>query len=219
MSRPRPSPRAQLAAIVAALPQFRDAVLKDSLLTRKLSWAIVAFSDTTQVLFPYGPVTEWEVPEALEHGNGTAMATAILETFRLQAEHVEVPRRAGRPCATQVHISHHRCVCQQRTAGAARRGRGTDRGGTHEFSFFGIGVEGADMNMLRRLTPRRTPLRLADVNDFAKFFAWLNASLRTVSVSQPGERIKLPDPMKTKPRKESNGKQTEPENPIGWGEI
>ena len=63
------------------------------------------------------------------------------------------------------------------------------------------------MNMLRRLTPRRTPLRLAEVNDFAKFFAWLNASLRTVSVSQPGERNKLPDPMKTKPRKENNGKQ------------
>ena len=75
------------------------------------------------------------------------------------------------------------------------------------------------MNMLRRLTPRRTPLRLADVKDFAKFFAWLNASLRTVSVSQPGERIKLPDPMKTTPKKENNGKQTEPENPIGWGEI
>ena len=50
------------------------------------------------------------------------------------------------------------------------------------------------MNMLRRLTPRRTPLRLADVNDFAKFFAWLNASLRTVSVSQPGERIQTPGP-------------------------
>ena len=49
--------------MIAALPQFRDAVLKDSLLTRKLSWAIVAFSDTPQVLFPYGPVTEWEVPQ------------------------------------------------------------------------------------------------------------------------------------------------------------
>ena len=50
------------------------------------------------------------------------------------------------------------------------------------------------MNILRSLTPRRTPLRLADVNDFAKFFAWLNASLRTVSVSQPGERIQTPGP-------------------------
>ena len=86
-----------LDAIIAALPQFRDSVLKDSLLTRKLSWAIVAFSDTTQVLFPYGPVTEWVVPQALEHGNGTAMATAILETFRLQAEHVEALGEQGIP--------------------------------------------------------------------------------------------------------------------------
>ena len=86
-----------LDAIIAALPQFRDSVLKDSLLTRKLSWAIVAFSDTTQVLFPYGPVTEWVPPEALEHGNGTAMATAIIETIHLQAEHVEYLGEQGIP--------------------------------------------------------------------------------------------------------------------------
>ena len=86
-----------LDAIIAALPQFRDSVLKDSLLTRKLSWAIVAFSDTTQVLFPYGPVTEWEVPQALEHGNGTAMATAVIETIHLQAEHVEYLGEQGIP--------------------------------------------------------------------------------------------------------------------------
>ena len=88
------------ARSLPSLPRCRssaNAVLKDSLLTRKLSWAIVAFSDTTQVLFPYGPVTEWEVPQALEHGNGTAMATAIIETFRLQAEHVEALGEQGIP--------------------------------------------------------------------------------------------------------------------------
>ena len=209
-----------LAAIIAALPQFRDSVLKDSLLTRKLSWAIVAFSDTTQVLFPYGPVTEWEVPQTLEHGNGTAMATAIIETIHLQAEHVEYLGEQGIPVQHKsiflVTDAYANNEPPERLDEAAELIAEMEQ---HEFSFFGIGVEGADMNILRRLTPRRTPLRLADVNDFAKFFAWLNASLRTVSVSQPGERIKLPDPMKTKPRKDGSGKQTEPENPIGWGEI
>ena len=209
-----------LAAIIAALPQFRESVLKDSLLTRKLSWAIVAFSDTTQVLFPYGPVTEWEVPQTLEHGNGTAMATAIIETIHLQAEHVEDLGEQGIPVQHKsiflVTDAYANNEPPERLDEAAELIAEMEQ---HEFSFFGIGVEGADMNILRRLTPRRTPLRLADVNDFAKFFAWLNASLRTVSVSQPGERIKLPDPMKTKPRKDGNGKQTEPENPIGWGEI
>ena len=207
-----------LDAIIAALPQFRDAVLKDSLLTRKLSWAIVAFSDTTQVLFPYGPVTEWEVPQALEHGNGTAMATAILETFRLQAEHVEALGEQGIPIQHKfiflITDAYANNEPPERLDEAAELIEETEK---HEFSFFGIGVEGADMNILRRLTPRRTPLRLADVNDFAKFFAWLNASLRTVSVSQPGERYKLPDPMKTKPRKEGNGNKPNPRIRSGGG--
>ena len=209
-----------LDAIIAALPQFRDAVLKDSLLTRKLSWAIVAFSDTTQVLFPYGPVTEWVPPEALEHGNGTAMATAIIETIHLQAEHVEYLGEQGIPVQHKLILfitdGYPNNEPPERFEQAVQL---IEEAEQNDFSFFSIGVEGADMNMLRRLTSRRTPLRLADVNDFAKFFAWLNTSLRVVSVSQPGERIKLPDPMKTKPRKEGSGKQTEPENPIGWGEI
>jgi uncharacterized protein YegL len=209
-----------LDAMIAALPQFRDAVLKDSLLTRKLSWAIVAFSDTTQVLFPYGPVTEWVPPEALEHGNGTAMATAILETIRLQAEHVEYLGEQGIPVQHKlvflVTDAYANNEPPERLDEAAELIAEAEK---NDFSFFGIGVENADMNVLRRLNPRRTPLRLAEVKDFAKYFAWLNMSLRTVSMSQPGELIKLPDPMKTKPRKENNGKQTEPENPIGWGEI
>ena len=87
------------------------------------------------------------------------------------------------------------------------------------------------MSMLQRLTPRRTPLRLAAVNDFSKFFTWLNTSLRTVSMSRPGERIALPDPMKRKAKKNGeDGKNADPastgedtsnehENPIGWAEI
>ena len=53
-----------------------------------------------------------------------------------------------------------------------RRRNSSQEAEKDDFSFFAIGVEGADMNMLRRLNPRRsTPLRLAEVKDFAKFFA------------------------------------------------
>ena len=149
----------------------------------------MAFSDTTQVLFPYGPVTEWEVPEELEHGNGTAMATAILETFRLQAEHVEALGEQGIPVQHKfiwlITDGYANNEPPERFDEAVELIKEAEK---NDFSFFSIGVEGADMNMLRRLNPQRTPLRLAEVSDFATYFAWLNASLRTVSVSQPGER-------------------------------
>lgn len=222
-----------LAAVTAALPEFRAAVLRDDFLTRKLEWSVLAFSDTPRVLCPYGPITEWEAPEALEYSNGTAMGTAIIEGLRLQAEHVEALGEQG------ISLQHTFMFLitdgypnnepQERFEEATRLIEETER--KLPFSFFSIGVEGADMAMLHRLTPRRTPLRLAVVNDFAKFFTWLNSSLRTVSMSRPGERINLPDPMKRRPKKDGdNGKNADPasvsgdtsndhENPIGWAEI
>jgi uncharacterized protein YegL len=222
-----------LAAVTAAFPEFRAAVLRDGLLTRKLDWSILTFSDTPQVIYPYGPITEWEAPEVLEHGNGTAMGTAIIEGLRLQAEHIEALGEQG------ISLQHAFIFLitdgypnnepPERFEEAARLIEETER--KLPFSFFSIGVEGADMSMLQRLTPRRTPLRLAAVNDFTKFFTWLNSSLRTVSMSRPGERIALPDPMKRKANRNggdnknadapstSDDTSSERENPIGWAEI
>jgi uncharacterized protein YegL len=219
--------------VTAALPEFRAAVLRDDFLTRKLSWSVLTFSDTPRVLCPYGPITEWEAPEVLEHGNGTAMGTAIIEALRLQAEHIEALGEHGISLQhTFIFIitdGYPNNEPPERFEEAARLIEETER--KLPFSFFSIGVEGADMSMLQRLTPRRTPLRLAAVNDFAKFFTWLNTSLRTVSMSQPGERITLPDPMKRKAKKNgddgknadaastSDDTSNEHENPIGWAEI
>src|SRR5512135_3391184 len=72
------------------------------------------------------------------------------------------------------------------------------------FTFLPIAVEGGNMNTLRKLCSRRPPLGLDQV-DFDTFFDWLLVSLREASVSQPGERIKVKNPIKS------------PENPEGWG--
>lgn len=53
----------------------------------------------------------------------------------------------------------------------------------------GIGDE-ADMSVLSRLSPRRTPLRLKGLR-FCEFFEWLGKSISTTSQSMPGEAIHL----------------------------
>ena len=85
--------------LLVSLRRFREAVLKNSLLTRMLEWAVVGFADTPRVLCPYGPITDWTVPAELEGGSGTAMGTAVLAAISLQAEHTQ--KLASQGIATQ----------------------------------------------------------------------------------------------------------------------
>ena len=53
----------------------------------------------------------------------------------------------------------------------------------------GIGIE-ADMGVLRKLSPKRSPLKLKGTN-FRAFFQWLSQSVSRTSQSMPGENISL----------------------------
>jgi len=61
-----------------------------------------------------------------------------------------------------------------------------------KFIFFAIGVEGADMNVLRLISPQRTA-KLKGLK-FRELFEWLSNSLGEISRSRPGDKLKLPRP-------------------------
>lgn len=65
--------------------------------------------------------------------------------------------------------------------------------------FFAVGFGGADLDQLSQFSDVRPALGLKDM-DFGKLFEWLSASAVSVSASNPGEGVKLP-------------------NPSGWAEI
>ena len=60
-----------------------------------------------------------------------------------------------------------------------------------KLTLFPIGIgSGADMAVLERFSPKRTPLRLQGLN-FKAFFEWLSKSVARVSQSIPGETVPL----------------------------
>jgi len=66
--------------------------------------------------------------------------------------------------------------------------------------FFAVGVEGADMNVLRQIAPLERPPVLLHGTNFKNMFQWLSTSMKRVSSSQVGgTMVALPA--------------------VGWGQI
>ena len=60
-----------------------------------------------------------------------------------------------------------------------------------KLTVFPIGIgKGADMEVLAKFSPKRSPLKLQGLK-FKEFFAWLSKSVSKTSQSTPGETIKL----------------------------
>lgn len=69
----------------------------------------------------------------------------------------------------------------------------------NKFCFFAVGVEGADMQTLQRISPpNRPPIQLNGL-DFQSLFVWLSTSMKRVSCGKVGEMLALP--------------------PVGWGQV
>jgi uncharacterized protein YegL len=64
--------------------------------------------------------------------------------------------------------------------------------------FYSVGVDKADLGVLRRFSASRAPLRLRGLA-FGDLFQWLSKSLSMIAHSRPGDQAPLP--------------------PVGWGEI
>lgn len=60
------------------------------------------------------------------------------------------------------------------------------------FAFFGVGVQGANMEILSKICVR-SPVKLAGLK-FKDMFAWLSSSLSSVSSSQPGTVVPIASP-------------------------
>lgn len=170
---------------------FRDALLQDDLALLRVDVAIITFGPV-QVIQDFVTANQFEPPN-LVSGGDTPMGTAINLALDKIDERKQVYKDHG--------ISYYRPWIFLITDGgptdgvvwvrAAERVKEWEAG--KKAAFFAIGIAGADMNVLGKISSRQ-PLKLQGLN-FREMFNWLSSSLTNVSRSQPGDEVALQTPM------------------------
>lgn len=178
-----------IAELNAGLSTFRDELAADSLAMKRVEVAMVTFGPVKVEM----PFTGAEVfyPPTLTAQGATPMGEAIQQALSLVAGRKQEYRANGisyyRPWVFLITDGGPTDAWQQ-AAAAVQEGEASK-----QFAFFAIGVQGANMDVLKQISTAREPLNLQGLK-FRELFSWLSSSLRSVSRSTPGTEVPLAPP-------------------------
>lgn len=179
----------RIAELNAGLGVYKEELMSDSLAAKRVEVAIVTFGGevTTQVDFT---TAESFTAPVLEPHADTPMGAAINRAIEMITDRKATYRSNGiafyRPWIFMITDG----APTDDWHGAAERVKQGEK--SKSFSFFAVGVEGADFGVLGQIATRE-PLKLKGLR-FRDLFQWLSNSQQSVSRSTPGEEVPLPNP-------------------------
>ena len=167
---------------------FHEELLNDPLAKKRVEIAIVTFGPV-KIESDFHTVPNF-LPQDLEANGDTPIGIAIITAIELLNKRKNEYKTHGHPyykpwiflitdgAATDNYIAASELV--------------KDGESKNSFAFFAIGVEGANMSMLKQISVRE-PLKLQGLK-FVEFFKWLSASMKMVSSKNPGSNINMLPP-------------------------
>ena len=173
----------------SGLIQFKDELSADALAVKRVEVAIVTFGDGVVVAQDFISPDTFQ-PPTLAASGPTPMGEVINKGIDILQDRKTMYRDNGinsyRPWVFLITDGGPTDAWQP----AADRVKEGESG--KKFSFFGVGVEGANMEILKQICTR-DPLKLKGLN-FRELFVWLSRSLKSVSSSRVGDAVPLNNP-------------------------
>ena len=171
------------------LAQFKEELKKDQLASLRVEVAIITFGSTAEVAQDFITADQFEAPTLV--ANGTTMMSAGVN---LALDKIEERKQMYRDNG----IDYYRPWLFLLTDGApteeqevvnAAFSKLKQADSEKRVAAFSVGVEGADMDILTEISPRR-PLMLKGM-EFKSMFVWLSQSMSRVSGSRTDDEITL----------------------------
>jgi uncharacterized protein YegL len=175
------------------IQSFYQDIIADSTTANRLEVCLIEFSTTADVLIEPSLAENFTMPNLITKGS-----TALVDGVRLAISKVEerkswykqtkqkyyrpwiILMTDGAPDSTQDVNG----LAQEIKQGVANK----------TFFFFGVGVQGAKMEVLQQISsPDMQPAMLEGLK-FGAFFKWLSASMTTVTSSKDGDTASMADP-------------------------
>jgi len=179
---------APIQELVVGVNQFYDAINDDDDAHDAAEVCIVEFNSGARVIQEFASIERLQRISSIRASGGTAMGEGV----NLALDTLEERKRLY----SDNGVLYYQPWLVLMTDGAPNGNaaeleravqRVTDLIGNKKLTIFPIGIgAGADMDVLKRFSPTKPPLRLQGLS-FKEFFEWLSKSVARVSQSSPGD--------------------------------